>query len=117
MLVSDPVLVAAREISLAHTSFRSWQRDATLNGVLPIIGIGGTRGKSTVLRLVESMLITMHLRRATWTGLQLVAAQSLRDRESSLCLDRRVQTQRKEWRWCSQHTLLTQPATILSNRQ
>lgn len=69
MLVSDPVLVAAREVSLAHTSFRSWQRDATLNGLLPLIGIGGTRGKSTVLRLVESMLITMHLRRATWTDL------------------------------------------------
>src|SRR5690606_31323577 len=60
---------AAREVSLAHTSFRSWQRDTTLNGTLPIIGIGGTRGKSTVLRLVESMLVTMHLRRATWTDL------------------------------------------------
>lgn len=69
MLVSDPVLVAAREVSLAHNSFRSWQRDTVLNGILPVIGIGGTRGKSTVLRLVESMLITMHLRRATWTDL------------------------------------------------
>lgn len=69
MLVSDPVLVAAREVSLVYTSFRSWQRDATSNGLMPLIGIGGTRGKSTVLRLVESMLITMHLRRATWTDL------------------------------------------------
>lgn len=69
MLVSDPVLVAAREVSLVHPSFRSWQRDTVLNGLLPVIGIGGTRGKSTVLRLVESMMITMHLRRATWTDL------------------------------------------------
>lgn len=69
MLVSDPVLVAAREVALVHTSFRSWQRDTSLNTLLPVIGIGGTRGKSTVLRLVESMLITMHLRRGTWTDL------------------------------------------------
>jgi cyanophycin synthetase len=69
MLVSDPVLVAAREVTLVHPSFRSWQRDTVLNGLVPVIGIGGTRGKSTVLRLVESMLITMHLRRATWTDL------------------------------------------------
>jgi cyanophycin synthetase len=69
MLVSDPVLVAAREVSLAHTSFRSWQRDATVNGLLPLIGVAGTRGKSTALRLIESMLVTMHLRRATWTDL------------------------------------------------
>lgn len=69
MLVSDPVLVAARDVSLLHNSFRSWQRDTTANAMLPIVGIAGTRGKSTVLRLVESMLITMHLRRATWTDL------------------------------------------------
>jgi cyanophycin synthetase len=69
MLVSDPVLVAARDVSLVHSSFRSWQRDSVLNELLPVIGIGGTRGKSTVLRLVEAMLNTMHLRRATWTDL------------------------------------------------
>lgn len=69
MLVSDPVVVAGRDISLLHTSFRSWQRDTRANGVLPVVGISGTRGKSTVLRLVESMLVTMHLRRATWTDL------------------------------------------------
>lgn len=69
MLVADPVLVAARDVSLVHNSFRSWQRDSVLNGSLPMIGIAGTRGKSTVLRLVEEMLVTMHLRRATWTDL------------------------------------------------
>jgi cyanophycin synthetase len=69
MLVSDPVLEASRDVTLAHSSFRSWQRDTSLNTLLPVVGIAGTRGKSTVLRLVESILISTHLRRATWTDL------------------------------------------------
>lgn len=69
MRVADPVLNAAQEASLVHSSFRSWQRDTLLSQTLPIIGISGTRGKSTVLRLVEAMVLSAHLRRATWTDL------------------------------------------------
>ncbi len=67
MIVTDTAAAHARGASLVHPSFRSWQRDTLTSGLLPVIGISGTRGKSTVLRLLDAMLKGAHLRTATWT--------------------------------------------------
>lgn len=69
MIVTDPVVPVDSEVTLVHSTFRSWQRDMLQAGLLHVIGISGTRGKSTVLRLVEAMLKDSHLHCATWTDL------------------------------------------------
>jgi UDP-N-acetylmuramyl tripeptide synthase len=73
MIVTDPAVPINGNLPLLHASFRSWQRDTRGAGLLPIVGISGTRGKSTVLRLLEAMLNDTHLRSATWTdqGVQI----------------------------------------------
>ncbi len=50
-------------------NFRSWQRDTFERGLLPVIGIAGGRGKSTVARMLDAILTEAHLRTATWTNL------------------------------------------------
>lgn len=50
-------------------NFRSWQRDTFDRGLLPVIGIAGGRGKSTVVRMLDEILRRTHLRTATWTNL------------------------------------------------
>jgi cyanophycin synthetase len=67
MIVTDPATSIGAPANLIYPSFRQWQRDTQRSGVLPVIGISGTRGKSTVVRLVEAMLRASHLRAATWT--------------------------------------------------
>lgn len=69
VIVTDPAVPINGNVPLVHPSFRSWQRDTGDEGLLPVVGISGTRGKSTVLRLVEAMLNAAHLRSATWTDL------------------------------------------------
>lgn len=68
MLIA-PVHDGVRDVDLLYESFRGWQRDSVQNQVLPLIGVCGTRGKSTIIRLVEAMLVQAHLRTATWTDL------------------------------------------------
>lgn len=50
-------------------NFRAWQRDTMERGLLPVIGIAGGRGKSTVVRMLDAILNRAHLRTATWTNL------------------------------------------------
>jgi cyanophycin synthetase len=50
-------------------NFRSWQRDTLERGILPVIGIAGGRGKSTVVRMLDAIFQVAHLRTATWTDL------------------------------------------------
>lgn len=69
MILTDPVVPLDSELTLVHQTFRSWQRDTLADRLLPVLGISGTRGKSTVLRLVEAMLDDAHLRSATWTDM------------------------------------------------
>lgn len=73
MIVTDPAVPINAGLSLLHATFRSWQRDTSDAGLLPVVGISGTRGKSTVLRLLEAILNDAHLRSATWTdqGVQI----------------------------------------------
>lgn len=53
----------------AAATFRSWQRDTTELGLLPVIAVAGGRGKSTVVRMLDAMFRRAHLRTATWTNL------------------------------------------------
>lgn len=54
---------------LVTTSFQEWQRDTFMSGLLPVIGIAGTSGKSTVLRLLDAIFREAELRTATWSNL------------------------------------------------
>lgn len=49
-------------------NFRSWQRDSVSRGILPVIAVTGSRGKSTVVRMLDAIFQTAHLRTATWTN-------------------------------------------------
>lgn len=48
---------------------QQWQRDTMLSGLLPVIGIAGTGGKTTVVRMLDAILSEAMLRTATWTDL------------------------------------------------
>lgn len=50
-------------------NFRSWQRDVLSRGILPVIAVSGSRGKSTVVRMTDAIFQRAHLRTATWTNL------------------------------------------------
>jgi len=48
-------------------SFLAWQAGLKARGVLPVIAVAGSRGKSTVVHLLAKMLAAADLRTATWT--------------------------------------------------
>lgn len=50
-------------------SFEAWHEAIFANNRLPIIGVAGTRGKSTVVRLLDAIFTNAGLRTATWTDL------------------------------------------------
>lgn len=68
MLSSLPLLVSKEAVQIVP-SFRAWQSQVVRNGLLPVIGIAGSRGKSTALRMVDAILQHAHLRTATWSNL------------------------------------------------
>lgn len=49
-------------------NFRAWQRNTVEAGLLPVIAVGGMRGKSTVVRMLDEIYRAAHLRTATWTN-------------------------------------------------
>ncbi len=61
------------ELIFGYPSFRKWQSEINRKNLLPLIGVAGTRGKSTVVRLIESVLNHLQFRTATWTdvGVQI----------------------------------------------
>lgn len=64
-----PSMIATEIPAQSASSFRAWQRDTFARGILPVIGITGGRGKSTVIRMLEAIFSQAHLRTATWTDL------------------------------------------------
>ena len=48
-------------------SFRSWRQDVVRRGALPVIGVAGSRGKSTLIRILDAIFTASGLRVATWT--------------------------------------------------
>lgn len=63
------------------SSFRAWQREVVDGGLLPVVAITGGRGKSTVVRMVEAILIQALLRVTTWTdvGVELRGKRQRRE--------------------------------------
>lgn len=61
------------ELIFGYPSFRQWQSEINRKKLLPLIGVAGTRGKSTVVRLIEAVLNHLQFRTATWTdvGVQM----------------------------------------------
>lgn len=68
-MIASPKPLAG-DLALRHApNFRSWQRDAIRGGILPVIAVAGTQGKSTVVRMLDAIFQAAHLRTATWTNL------------------------------------------------
>ncbi len=67
MILTPDILRPQEELDFGFPSVRKWQTDTHHKGLLPLIGIAGTRGKSTVVRLIEAVLQHLRFRMATWT--------------------------------------------------
>lgn len=68
MIASHETASQDLELRIAP-NFRSWQRDTISRGILPVIAVAGSRGKSTVARMLDAIFRAAHLRTATWTNL------------------------------------------------
>src|SRR3954471_8872631 len=66
---------------LSTTSFQAWTHSARENGLSPIIYVVGTRGKSTIVRLLDSMARASGLRTAIRTdaGVEIEGRRQLGD--------------------------------------
>jgi cyanophycin synthetase len=62
----DPLLSSFRS-----DSFTTWRQDVVASGCLPVIGIAGSRGKTTVVRLLDAMLRAAGLQTATRTDVSV----------------------------------------------
>lgn len=68
MIASHDALSQDLSLRIAP-NFRSWQRDTISLGILPVIAVAGSRGKSTVVRMLDAIFRAAHLRTVTWTNL------------------------------------------------
>ena len=57
--------------SSRFASFAEWRQRFALEGTLPVIGVTGSRGKTTVVRLLDAILAETGLRTATRTNLSV----------------------------------------------
>lgn len=48
-------------------SFRQWQKRCHALGIPPVIAVAGSRGKSTVVRLLQAIFDQAHIQSAIWT--------------------------------------------------
>ncbi len=58
---------ADAELRGAPTSFRQWQKRCHELGIPPVIAVAGSRGKSTVVRLLQAIFNHAGMRSAIWT--------------------------------------------------
>jgi cyanophycin synthetase len=58
-------------------SFRTWRASVIRSGKLPIVGVAGLRGKTTLIQLLDHMLTTNGHRTAQWTsnGVEIAGVQ------------------------------------------
>lgn len=54
-------------VSQPPISFRMWRQSVAEMGILPVIGVAGSRGKTTVVRLLDTIMREAGLRTITWT--------------------------------------------------
>lgn len=69
MILTQEMLRTREQQVFGFPSVRKWQTDIHQKGLLPLIGIAGTRGKSTVLRLIEAVFQHLRFSIATWTDM------------------------------------------------
>lgn len=53
--------------SALPVSFASWRSRLDRERITPVVGVAGSRGKTSVIRALESILRTANLRFAVWT--------------------------------------------------
>jgi cyanophycin synthetase len=63
------------------TSFNDWRSSVAKRGALPVIAIAGSRGKTTVARLLEAMFNEAGLKCALWTNLGVEIAGDIQEGE------------------------------------
>lgn len=69
MILTPEIVRTYDGLDFGFPSVRKWQSDTQTKGLLPLIGVAGTRGKSTVVRLIEAVLEHLRFRLATWTDM------------------------------------------------
>ncbi len=69
MILTPDILHDREPASFLFPNARAWQSETLRKQLVPLIGVAGTRGKSTVLRLIESVLNAMRFKTATWTDM------------------------------------------------
>lgn len=69
MILTPDILREHEERDFCFPSVRKWQTDTQRKNLLPLIGVAGTRGKSTVVRLIEAVLQHLRFRMTTWTDM------------------------------------------------
>lgn len=69
MILTPDILHDHETVNILFPNARAWQSDTLKKNLLPLIGVAGTRGKSTVVRLMEAVLQAMRLKTATWTDM------------------------------------------------
>ncbi len=63
------IRVTAAPPFVAPATFREWRERLRSHGVLPVVAVAGSRGKTTVVRLLDAIYRSAGLRTATWTNL------------------------------------------------
>src|SRR5215218_2375914 len=67
-LVSRSATVEPPRLQPAPGSFRRWRERIVAAGLEPVIVVAGSRGKTTVVRLLNEMFVEAGLRTAIWTN-------------------------------------------------
>lgn len=62
---------AALHPSISFNSFFEWRDDVIARGMLPVIGVTGSRGKTTVVRLLDAILTKADVQTATRTDVSV----------------------------------------------
>jgi UDP-N-acetylmuramyl tripeptide synthase len=67
----DPAIHVSTRPSIGFDSFSKWRDDVIARGILPVIGVTGSRGKTTVVRLLDAILNQAGLQTSTRTDVSV----------------------------------------------
>src|SRR5690606_10392650 len=69
MIITPEISREEKSMEFMYPNFRLWQSDTLRRRMIPLVGVAGTRGKSTVTRLMEAVLQSLRFKIVTWTDL------------------------------------------------